>query len=128
VLADSEYRHELETDIEPFKGLLLGLFFISIGAQIDFGLITSEPVMIASIVLATMAGKLLVLYVFGRLFGLDRPARWILAFSLAQIGEFAFVRSPKTVTSSPRTSRACSRRPSRSRWCSRHRSSSCSSA
>ena len=91
VLADSEYRHELETDIEPFKGLLLALFFISIGAQIDFALIASEPVMIGSIVLATMTGKLLILYVLGRAFGLDRPSRWLLAFSLAQIGEFAFV-------------------------------------
>ncbi|HWU88401.1 MAG TPA: monovalent cation:proton antiporter-2 (CPA2) family protein [Kofleriaceae bacterium] len=91
VLADSEYRHELETDLEPFKGLLLGLFFISIGAQIDFGLILREPVLIGAIVLATMAGKLAVIYVLGRLFGLDRPARWLLAFALAQIGEFAFV-------------------------------------
>jgi monovalent cation:proton antiporter-2 (CPA2) family protein len=91
VLADSEYRHELETDIEPFKGLLLGLFFISIGAQIDFGLIASDPLTIGAIVLATMAGKLAVLYALGRLFGLDRPSRWLLAFSLAQVGEFAFV-------------------------------------
>ena len=91
VLADSEYRHELETDLEPFKGLLLGLFFISIGAQIDFGLIGREPARIGAIVLATMVGKLLVLYTLGRLFRLDRPARWLLAFSLAQIGEFAFV-------------------------------------
>jgi len=91
VLADSEYRHELETDLEPFKGLLLGLFFISIGAQINFGLIGREPLRIGAIVLATMAGKLLVLYGLGRLFRLDRPARWLLAFSLAQIGEFAFV-------------------------------------
>lgn len=91
VLADSEYRHELETDLEPFKGLLLGLFFISIGAQIDFGLIGREPIVIGAIVLATMAGKFGVLYVLGRLFRLDRPARWLFAFSLAQIGEFAFV-------------------------------------
>jgi glutathione-regulated potassium-efflux system ancillary protein KefC len=91
VLADSEYRHELETDIEPFKGLLLGLFFISVGAQIDFGLIGSEPLQILGIVLGTMALKLVVLHTLGRLFGLDRPSRWLLAFSLAQIGEFAFV-------------------------------------
>jgi glutathione-regulated potassium-efflux system ancillary protein KefC len=91
VLADSEYRHELETDIEPFKGLLLGLFFISIGAQIDFGLIGSEPLFIGGLVLATMAGKLAVMYALGRLFGLDRSGRWLFAFSLAQIGEFAFV-------------------------------------
>jgi voltage-gated potassium channel Kch len=91
VLADSEYRHELETDLEPFKGLLLGLFFISIGAQIDFGLIGREPFLVGGIVLATMAGKLGVLYALGRAFRLDRPARWLFAFSLAQIGEFAFV-------------------------------------
>ena len=91
VLADSEYRHELETDVEPFKGLLLGLFFISVGAQIDFGLIASTPLQIAGIVLGTMTLKLLVLLALGRVFKLDRPARWLLAFSLAQIGEFAFV-------------------------------------
>ncbi len=91
VLADSEYRHELETDIEPFKGLLLGLFFISVGAQIDFALIGAAPLTITGIVLGTMALKLVALYGLGRLFGLDRPARWLLAFSLAQIGEFAFV-------------------------------------
>lgn len=91
LLADSEYRHELETDIEPFKGLLLGLFFITVGAQIDFGLIASEPLTIAGIVLGTMAAKLAVLRLLGKLFGLDRPARWLLAFSLAQVGEFAFV-------------------------------------
>lgn len=91
VLADSEYRHELETDLEPFKGLLLGLFFISIGAQIDFGLIVSRPLLIAALVLATMAGKLVILYALGYLFKLPRAARWTLAFALAQIGEFAFV-------------------------------------
>lgn len=91
VLADSEYRHELETDIEPFKGLLLGLFFISVGAQLDFGLIASEPAKIAGIVVGTMILKLGVLYTLGRLFKLDRSARWLFAFGLAQIGEFAFV-------------------------------------
>src|SRR6185437_15694750 len=63
VLADSEYRHQLETDIEPFKGLLLGLFFISVGAQIDFGLVASAPLTIAGIVVATMLGKLAILHV-----------------------------------------------------------------
>jgi monovalent cation:proton antiporter-2 (CPA2) family protein len=91
VLADSEYRHELETDIEPFKGLLLGLFFISVGAQIDFALIASQPLRIAGLVLGTMALKLAVLHALGRIFGLDRPARWLLALALAQVGEFAFV-------------------------------------
>jgi Kef-type K+ transport system membrane component KefB/voltage-gated potassium channel Kch len=91
VLADSEYRHELESDIEPFKGLLLGLFFISVGAQIDFGLIASRPGSIAGLVLGTMALKLIVLHGLGRMFGLDRAARWLLAIALAQVGEFAFV-------------------------------------
>jgi glutathione-regulated potassium-efflux system ancillary protein KefC len=91
VLADSEYRHELESDIEPFKGLLLGLFFISVGAQIDFALIAREPLQIFCLVLGTMALKLVVLHVLGRIFGLDAPARWLLAIGLAQVGEFAFV-------------------------------------
>lgn len=91
VLADSEYRHELETDIEPFKGLLLGLFFISVGAQIDFALIGSRPLVILGLVVATMLGKLAVLHGLGRAFHLDRPARWLLAVALAQVGEFAFV-------------------------------------
>jgi monovalent cation:proton antiporter-2 (CPA2) family protein len=91
VLADSEYRHELETDIEPFKGLLLGLFFISVGAQIDFALIAASPLLVIGVCLGTMTLKLGVLHLLGRIFKLDRPARWLLAMSLAQIGEFAFV-------------------------------------
>jgi len=91
VLAESEYRHELESDIEPFKGLLLGLFFISVGAQIDFPLIGREPGTIIGLVLGTMVLKLVVLVALARMFDLDRPARWLLGFSLSQIGEFAFV-------------------------------------
>jgi Kef-type K+ transport system membrane component KefB/voltage-gated potassium channel Kch len=91
LLADSEYRHELEGNLEPFKGLLLGLFFMSVGAQIDFALIASRPLVLAGLVLGTMALKLIVLHVLGRMFGLDRPARWLLAIALAQVGEFAFV-------------------------------------
>src|SRR5215212_11113325 len=77
VLAESEYRHELESDIDPFKGLLLGLFFISVGAQIDFPLIGREPLTIAGLVAGTMALKLVILVVLGRMFDLDRPARWL---------------------------------------------------
>jgi glutathione-regulated potassium-efflux system ancillary protein KefC len=91
VLADSEYRHELESDVEPFKGLLLGLFFISVGAQIDFALVAAQPGLVAGLVAASMAVKFAVLYVLARAFGLDRPARWLFAFALPQIGEFAFV-------------------------------------
>jgi voltage-gated potassium channel Kch len=91
LLADSEYRHELETDIEPFKGLLLGLFFMTVGAQIDFDLIRAEPLSIMGIVVGTMTAKLVVMRLLGKIFGLDRTSRWLFAFALAQVGEFAFV-------------------------------------
>jgi Kef-type K+ transport system membrane component KefB/voltage-gated potassium channel Kch len=91
VLADSEYRHELESDIEPFKGLLLGAFFVSIGATIDFEVIVDEPLLIAAIVVGSMLLKLWVLYALARGFRLARPARWLFAFALPQVGEFAFV-------------------------------------
>jgi len=91
LLAESEYRHELESDVEPFKGLLLGLFFISVGAQLDLGLIAARPLVIGGLVVAVMAIKATVLYTVGRSFGLDRPARWLMAVGLTQIGEFAFV-------------------------------------
>jgi glutathione-regulated potassium-efflux system ancillary protein KefC len=91
VLAESEYRHELESDIEPFKGLLLGLFFISVGAQIDFGIIGERPLAIGGLVAGVVVLKLTVLYALARAFRLDRPARWLFALALAQVGEFAFV-------------------------------------
>jgi len=91
VLAESEYRHELESDIEPFKGLLLGLFFITVGAQIDFGVVAARPGLVAALVVGVVGIKLGVLYGLARVFGLDRPARWLFAFGLAQVGEFAFV-------------------------------------
>jgi len=91
VLADSEYRHELESDIEPFKGLLLGVFFVSVGAQIDFPFIATRPVVVFALVIAVMATKLGVIYAVARGLGLDRSARWLTAFALAQVGEFAFV-------------------------------------
>lgn len=91
VLAESEYRHELESDIEPFKGLLLGLFFIAVGASVDFGLIASEPGIIAGLVLGLVALKLLVLLVVGRVFHLSLDQNLLFSFALAQGGEFAFV-------------------------------------
>jgi monovalent cation:proton antiporter-2 (CPA2) family protein len=91
LLADSEYRHELQGDVEPFKGLLLGLFFISVGAQIDFGRIVDAPATIAGIVGGTLALKAGVLLALAAGFGLDRPARWLLALALPQVGEFGFV-------------------------------------
>jgi CPA2 family monovalent cation:H+ antiporter-2 len=91
VLANSEYRHELESDIDPFKGLLLGLFFISVGAAIDFHLIAQQPFRIFIAVLLLMALKTIVLLVLGKLFRLHTDQNFLFSFSLSQIGEFAFV-------------------------------------
>lgn len=91
LLAESEYRVQLETDIEPFKGLLLGLFFISVGASIDFALVASKPGVVAFVVLGLLLVKFLVLFGVGRLFKLNRSQSFLLAFALAQGGEFAFV-------------------------------------
>ncbi len=91
VLAESEYRHQLEADIEPFKGLLLGVFFISIGAGIDFHLIAAQPLQITLATLAFVGLKWLVLWVIASTGKLTRPDRLLFAFSLAQGGEFAFV-------------------------------------
>ncbi|MDX2019963.1 MAG: monovalent cation:proton antiporter-2 (CPA2) family protein [Deltaproteobacteria bacterium] len=91
VLAGSEYRHELESDIEPFKGLLLGLFFIGVGASIDFGLIASQPITIAALVIALIVVKLGVLLLLGRVFAMPVQQNLLFSFALAQGGEFAFV-------------------------------------
>lgn len=91
VLAESEYRHELESDIEPFKGLLLGLFFISVGAAIDFPLVRDEFGMIAALVGLLVLVKLVVLAGICRLFRLPAPQGLLFTFALAQGGEFAFV-------------------------------------
>jgi CPA2 family monovalent cation:H+ antiporter-2 len=91
VLANSEFRHELESDIEPFKGLLLGLFFITVGAGFDFSVFLREPVLIVALTLALMLVKGLVLYVIGGLFGLGGRNRWLFTLGLAQAGEFGFV-------------------------------------
>lgn len=91
VLANSEYRHELESDIEPFKGLLLGLFFIGVGATINFGLIVEQPWLIAGLVAGILVVKFLVLAGLGKLFRLSGEQNLLFAFALPQVGEFAFV-------------------------------------
>lgn len=91
VLATSEYRHELEGDIEPFKGLLLGLFFIAVGVSIDFARIASEPALIGGMVVGLIAVKFVILVVLGRFFSLGHDQNLLFSFSLAQAGEFAFV-------------------------------------
>jgi monovalent cation:proton antiporter-2 (CPA2) family protein len=91
VLAESEYRHELESNIEPFKGLLLGLFFISVGASIDHSLILAEPGLIAGLVTLLIVVKFCILFGLGRFFGLAMADNLMFAFALAQGGEFAFL-------------------------------------
>ena len=91
LLASSEYRHALETDIEPFKGLLLGLFFISVGMSIDFGLLRSQPLMVLGLLAGFLTLKLTMLWIVARLIGVTSRQRWLLAVLLSQGGEFAFV-------------------------------------
>jgi len=91
VLANSEFRHELESDIAPFKGLLLGLFFITVGSGMDLDLLLSRPVQIALLTLALMLIKGVVLYVLGQVFAIHGRDRWLFTLGLAQAGEFGFV-------------------------------------
>jgi glutathione-regulated potassium-efflux system ancillary protein KefC len=91
LLAESEYRRELETDIEPFKGLLLGLFFIAVGMSIDFAVVLQQPLLIAGVVLGFLLLKLAVLWAMGRAMPIPRPERPVFMILLAQGGEFGFV-------------------------------------
>jgi len=91
LLADSEFRHELEADIEPFKGLLLGLFFISVGMSANLGLVRDNPLLIIALTLGFMLLKVCILMAIGRLSGLSPAASRGLAISLPSGGEFAFV-------------------------------------
>ncbi|MBK9754166.1 MAG: cation:proton antiporter [Nannocystis sp.] len=92
LLADSPYRHQLEADIDPFKGLLLGLFFVAVGMSARLGLLAEQPLTLAGLVLALVAVKLLAVLVLGRLvFKLPRHGALDLAIALSQGGEFAFV-------------------------------------
>ncbi len=91
VLANSEFRHELESDLEPFKGLLLGLFFITVGAGIDFALFFGEPGYILALTFGVIIIKGLVLYALAHLFKIKGKDRWLFALGLAQAGEFGFI-------------------------------------
>jgi glutathione-regulated potassium-efflux system ancillary protein KefC/glutathione-regulated potassium-efflux system protein KefB len=91
LLADSEFRHELEADIEPFKGLLLGLFFIAVGMSANLGLVTSEPLLLLAVTLGFMLLKFAGVLLLGRFVRLSRDAAWRLGLSLVAGGEFAFV-------------------------------------
>ncbi len=91
VLANSEYRHELETDIEPFKGLLLGLFFITVGAGINFVLLFDSYMSVLGWTAVLVSTKIAVLYALGTFFGVKGQDRWLFSLGLAQAGEFGFV-------------------------------------
>jgi CPA2 family monovalent cation:H+ antiporter-2/glutathione-regulated potassium-efflux system protein KefB len=91
VLANSEYRHELESDIEPFKGLLLGLFFIAVGSSINFRMVLESPGLILALVASIMILKTGVLYFLARIFKMGTDQGLVFAVALSQVGEFAFV-------------------------------------
>jgi glutathione-regulated potassium-efflux system ancillary protein KefC/glutathione-regulated potassium-efflux system protein KefB len=91
LLADSEYRHELQADIEPFKGLLLGLFFMAVGMSANFGVISREPLVLGALVLGFGGMKASLLYGLGRAARLGGETARRIAFALPQGGEFAFV-------------------------------------
>lgn len=91
VLANSEYKHELESDIDPFKGLLLGLFFMAVGASVNFNMVASKPILIISLVMSIILIKAFVLFMLGRIFKLGMDQNLLFATALSQVGEFAFV-------------------------------------
>jgi monovalent cation:proton antiporter-2 (CPA2) family protein len=91
VLADSEFRHELEADIEPFKGLLLGLFFIAVGMSANLGLLSAQPLQVVAATFGFLALKILVVAAVGRFTRHARLASWRMGFTLPAGGEFAFV-------------------------------------
>ena len=92
ILAESEYRHELELDIEPFKGLLLGLFFIAVGMSVDVGLFVREPLLVFGVAAGVVALKVVLLYPVAKTFGYcGRADALLFALGLSQVGEFAFV-------------------------------------
>jgi monovalent cation:proton antiporter-2 (CPA2) family protein len=91
LLADSEYRHELQADIEPFKGLLLGLFFIAVGMSANLNFVIQQPLLVLAVVFALLSIKAVILFGVGRVAGLSNESALRLAFALPQGGEFAFV-------------------------------------
>ena len=91
LLADSEYRHELEADIEPFKGLLLGLFFIAVGMSVDLRILVEQPLTVAGLLVGLVVVKFAVLFALGRWHGMSASSAFSLAVTISQGGEFAFV-------------------------------------
>jgi len=99
ILADSEFKHELESNIEPFKGLLLGLFFITVGAGIDIHYLLNNTANIVMITVAVMLLKAVILFLLASVFKIKNSNRWLFSLSLAQAGEFGFVLLSVTAAS-----------------------------
>jgi len=97
VMANSEYRHELESDIGPFKGIFLGVFFVTVGASIDFGLLGENLALVVGLTLGLIVLKCAVMLGLGRAFRLTGGDKWLFALGLAQAGEFGFVLVSFTV-------------------------------
>lgn len=91
ILANSSFRHELETDLEPFKGLLLGLFFMAVGASINFNLFAENPMSILGLTIGIVILKAAILFTIGKVMKLPADQNLIMSLGLAQVGEFAFV-------------------------------------
>lgn len=91
MLADSPYRHELEADVEPFRSILLGLFFVSVGMMLDLHAIAERPLFVIGMALGLIAVKVVVIFAIGRLFGMAWRAAFALGLLLSQGGEFGFV-------------------------------------
>ena len=98
VLANSEYKHELEADIDPFRGLLLGLFFITVGAGIDFNLLSENFGVVISMTMGLILLKATVLFLLGTMFKIRGAQRWLFTLGMAQAGEFGFVLLAFTTT------------------------------
>lgn len=91
MLANSEFRHELESNIDPFKGLLLAVFFVSVGSTINFDIIMDDPLFIFTTVIGVLIVKFAVLFIIGRFFKMSNEQNFIFSFGLSQVGEFAFI-------------------------------------
>ena len=97
VMANSEFRHELESDIDPFKGIFLGVFFITVGAGIDFSLLSQNLSLVIGLTVGLIALKSSVLWILARIFNVGGSGKWLFSLGLAQAGEFGFVLLSFTV-------------------------------
>ena len=98
VMANSEFRHELESDIDPFRGIFLGIFFITVGASINFSLLSQNLSLVLGLTLGLIVLKIVILYTLARFFKVAGGDKWLFSLGLAQAGEFGFVLLSFTVT------------------------------